>query len=1500
MKNKLFGVGLGSTIFIFLLIATLALVRPVYLRIEESLSSLEKNLTEELEEKTGLAFSYQSLSPSLFVGVNIKNLAVYDAGRKNRVLSIKRAKLTYNVTGFFSKNPLVALDELVLNGVSIEYDAMQDSAFNSKVRSFLEKQKAKKKAGQEEGKSDAGEVPSQEKPAQESGSKISLSGKEVNIPIDVTIKNLSLHYSDKMNDALVSLKSLKLADFNLYEGVEIDTAGKFFYKTGLVKTEGKWTSFASNFSASGTLYPNLDGSSFFMSLSGNGGADYSLSRLDTLVNYSDNKIELRTMRTVLPFSLYASYDFAGEKLALSGDFEKFNPLKLVSVRKKPGIFRKIDGTTLTGSLSAEISKEELSYDSNLTLSLSRKVLGEPMDLSLVCEGDKNLVNLKSVTAKGNFIDAQFSGNFDIKRMQPSGLLTLNHFTLKNGGIISFEMFVDPYRNGFTCVAPQVFMNEKTFTALQFTALPGASSIDFDFEILDFAHPDYEETGRILVAGSFLSGKEKFVQANLSVSNIFADSIVDTVAFFMPAEKSALMKGLAENLRPFIFTTDVYFSSDLKDFSMNAPYCLFANTEQDRQLVSFALDGSRETLQLSEFDLIFGRQTAHAEASIEFADNLKEFSFNTALTFNSVPYNFFGTVSPSWIAISGDYNFDAIVSIDNQIGATVQFSQLPFSLGKYVFSASSNAILHFSPEAGFDADIVSFELEEPSSYLQFGPHLAFSGNLSKYGFVFNTLSYTDTVSSLDGNGTVVWNMNGKIFDSLHASMSAQSPISAEKISLNADLSNPSQLPFSSEALKNDFYISVEASLNSFPSARLLALQNPENTISADFTASGTISNPFVSMILHRSSVLLYGYPLGASGSFALDDTGLHVDGLNLDWSVLKVSEASASFAPDTFLGSASMTIDAELMGKNLHAPFEIKLEGSAPAKKFVLPDYYSLTLSSENVTGDLITSDFPLKLMVMRSPDRYDIFTDVDDGFRATYTADGKITAVAGKKSPVQMDLEGTIAQNRLNLNIRGIAADMRFICSEIEIPFVSFNSGILTGAFRITGPTTDPEFTGAFSVSHPNFVIPFISKNYLHAEKVIMTVGQGEAVVPPTLVTLGKGLATVEYRMEFNRWVPSSLELNISIEENRKVPLDLSFPFIHAKGLASGKLNLAFTIPRDVSISGFVIADNTDVEIVATPLQNQFSIDNILASVPSKKQGNINVTVDFDIIVGQKVQLLFNPFLRGVVAPGTPLSIYFDSYSGDLKFDSDIVLRGGEIAWLNRNFYMKEGHIVFNESQDSIDPKVTVRAETRERDANGNMVSIILSANNQLVSSFNPTFTSNPAKSEREIMQLLGQVISADSSGISDILGSGGDFFIQSTVMRRVENTLRELLNFDIFSIRTNILQNSLKLSMSENTKNKQLGFGNFIDNSTVYMGKYFGSSIYVDSMLHWSYDENKINNGTSVNGIIFQPEFGFEMTSPFVNIRLGVAPDIDSLQKGLLNTWVPSTSMTLSWKLAF
>ncbi|WP_407426159.1 hypothetical protein [Treponema sp.] len=1484
MKSKIFGVSLGSTLFIFLLIAVLALVRPVYLRITEALSAFESSLSQKLEDETGLAFSYQSLSPSIFIGVNVKNIGIYEVSTRKKIVEIKRAELSYSIAGFFSKNPSVALKELSLNGVTVEYNSVKDSQFIENIKKLAGKNKN-----------------DNSKPEDKNNIKIDRT--ELDIPVDVNIKNLTIHYSNETDDVLVTLKKLKLADFNFSDGININSSGKITAKTYRIKNNGRAVSFASSFLINGIFYPDFEGSSALVSLSGSSGADYSVFKIDTLLNFTDDKLELRTMRTVLPYSLFANFDFSKKELAFSADFNRFNPLSLVSIRRKNDFIKKIDGSLLTGSLNGRFSEDDMNYRANLTVSVSQKFAGEPVSLVFKIDGDEKNVNISNISAKGNFIDCDFYGKYDIEKKQPSGTFSLGYFLLKNGGIISTEMYIDPYRNGFMCFAPQLFLNEKSFTALQFTLLPLQNSFDFQFEMFDYAHADYEEAGKLEINGSFILGRENFLQTQIAVSNIFADSLIETGAFFLEPSKSEKLKSVAQSFEPYIFTTEAYFSTDFNKISVNAPQCLFANTRKDREILIFSLDGSQETLQLSQFDLQFGNHSAHAEIEVDFADTFKEFSFTSAFTLNSIPYSFYGNFTPEWISVSGDYNFDAIVSIDERIGATLQFSQLPFAFGKNVFASSTSAILYWDENTGFEANIISFEIEEPSLNLAFNPHLAFSGTINPHGFALNSISYTDETSSLDGTGNIVWNLNEKIFDSLHANINAESPITSEKISLSADFTNPTQAPFSLDSLMNEFYMSVNASVVSFPSSRLLTLQNPDNTISAEVTATGTFVNPFVSVQIHRASLLLSGYPFVMSGNMVLDDTGFNVSDLNFSWSAINVNDISANFDLKNFSGEAKMNVNASILEKTIHAPLNLKVSGESSEKRFGLPDYYSVSLFSELVTGDFFNSDFPVNLTLLHSPGRFDLMTNAENGFKAVYTTDGSISVVTGKKSPVRFNVEGTVIQNKLDIDVSGIFADMRYICSEVEIPFVFFNSGILTGNLKITGLTTDPEYTGAFTVTQPNFLISYISQNYLHAEKVYMNVENGEAVVPPTLVTLGKGLATVEYRMEFNKWLPNALELKINIDENKKVPLDLSFPFIHAKGLASGNLDLNFAFPRDVTISGFVLADEADVEVVATSLQNQFSLDNILMSVPSpvgSSSSSINVTVDFDIIVGQKVQLLFNPFLRGVVAPGTPLSIYFDSDSGTFDFKSDITLRGGELVWLNRNFYLKEGRIVFNENQNLIDPKVTVRAETRERDDNGNMVTIILSANNQRVSTFRPLFSSNPAKSEKEIMEILGQVIAGDSEDVYSLIATSGDYFVQATAMRKIENTLRELLNFDIVSIRTSVLQNSIKLSMDEDSSNKQISLGNFIDNSTVYFGKYFGSSIYVDSLLHWSYDETRVDDRTSTSGLVFQPELGFEIASPFVNIRLGVAPDIDSLQKGLLNTFVPSTSMTLSWKFAF
>ena len=142
-----------------------------------------------------------------------------------------------------------------------------------------------------------------------------------------------------------------------------------------------------------------------------------------------------------------------------------------------------------------------------------------------------------------------------------------------------------------------------------------------------------------------------------------------------------------------------------------------------------------------------------------------------------------------------------------------------------------------------------------------------------------------------------------------------------------------------------------------------------------------------------------------------------------------------------------------------------------------------------------------------------------------------------------------------------------------------------------------------------------------------------------------------------------------------------------------------------------------------------------------------------------------------------------------------------------------------------------------------------------------------------------------------------GDYALQTMVMRKIENGLRDFLNFDILSIRTMVVQNALKYSISRQSERQGINISNFFDNTTVYIGKYFSKALYADAMLRLSYNKNRINDATTLQGLIFKPEIGFELESPLAKIRWSVAPDLSDLSQSRIMI-IPS--LTLSWKFNF
>ena len=397
---------------------------------------------------------------------------------------------------------------------------------------------------------------------------------------------------------------------------------------------------------------------------------------------------------------------------------------------------------------------------------------------------------------------------------------------------------------------------------------------------------------------------------------------------------------------------------------------------------------------------------------------------------------------------------------------------------------------------------------------------------------------------------------------------------------------------------------------------------------------------------------------------------------------------------------------------------------------------------------------------------------------------------------------------------------------------------------------------------------------------------------------IAKGSAYLDLKLLMDRWMLDVLTLDINTPAGVMVPALVNIPAkvsgapsVLIDGYSTCDLAIEVTM-SSVDVRGRFFVDNVDIDIISGGLRGQSTRREGL--VHPSESGRFAVTLDLGVTTGQHVELFFDPLLRGLIAPNTKGILRYDSSAGTYSIHSDIVLRGGEISYLNRNFYLREGRVVFTEN-DSLDPIITVRAEIREYDEIGEPVRITLSAENQRLSAFSPTYTSSPPKSEMELMRILGQALTADAQSGLDVLLSGVDYGFQMLILRRIENALRDFLKFDILSLRTMGLQNSLKQWLNVGGEDNRLTVGNFFDNTTVYIGKYFGSSIYADAMLHFAYDEKKALEEGSESGLMFQPEIGLEMDSPFGTIRWSIAPDVGNMQ----HLWVPSTSIGISWKFA-
>jgi hypothetical protein len=544
--------------------------------------------------------------------------------------------------------------------------------------------------------------------------------------------------------------------------------------------------------------------------------------------------------------------------------------------------------------------------------------------------------------------------------------------------------------------------------------------------------------------------------------------------------------------------------------------------------------------------------------------------------------------------------------------------------------------------------------------------------------------------------------------------------------------------------------------------------------------------------------------------------------------------------------------------------------------------------------DMLESEQPFDFLFSRKGTLVSYSGGPDEMIRFRLTKGGAFFAGFSNPSPIRGSVVGIISSSEIDAHASNVYVDIaslwRFIPVKTDVEALG---GYVTANLDIRGSLADPEFFGTAQGNSIRIRVPRFVDADIRPIPLNVVADGNEMRFGPIPAACGNGAGMLSGWFRFDRWIPNIFSIDIAVPAETPIPINFDIQGVLAQGIVSGNLNVAME-DLNLRVSGDLAAENTEISLDAAELAAAQDGD-FWDDLP------IPVTADIRVTAGKKVEFLWPtrdfPLLRAYAGMGSRTRITTDTIARRFNFTGDVDLRGGEIFYFERSFFIRSGALSFNENEQEFNPRINVRAETRDR-TNEGPVTISMIVDNAPLLSFQARFESNPALSQMEIFSFLGQNITgtpdSEEGGVisNAFLASSADILAQFQVVRRIERSVRDFLRLDMFSVRTQVLQNYVfqAVGLERDPVDRKATVGNYFDNTSVYVGKYIGSDMFIQSMVSLRYDENK----TTMGGYTFEPDFSVELRSPLGNIRWNLVPTHPE------NWYISDNSFTLSWNWLF
>ncbi len=1495
MKKIRFTYALSIITLCALMLVAIFIVRPVIRIASSEFERIQNHYTALIEQTVGVHVSYTSLSPSIFAGMRMVDITISDLENERSSITIDSIILRWNVLQLFGENPSAALGQLVITGVSAEYNYLQHNSVMQKLLQFLQENSANNVNADDSINSELKLIETEDIQTIIQKNLEPL----FSLPIDVRLKNTSFRFLNSEFSAEIFFSNISLYDFEKTNDLNIELDGNIVISG--ISDESLLGSLATRLSLKGRLSPVLENSFAQIRISSLRNSDYVVPRLDLHGTFSDNVLKAIAIQNEQPFTIEVLSDFLTKELYFELYAQGFDPLTLVSFESDVALLEDLKGSSLFGSYNFTYNWEEETflYAVQGRAVLPYDLLQDALTASYSIQGDAQGLTVDNFSVQSQIINAQYSGYFNYQTLFPQGTLSVDSLRVPSGDTFTSEIYIDSTSNRLSISSPELFFNNKSLKNMEINAFRNADSLDFDFEISDFSRSEDESTPGVLIAnGSFDYTEQKFLQVELISESMHLSSISELLLWYLPSENTQGLEILPSTLEPYELSLNAFFTSDFNSFSYSVPYAIIANTTQDDEFLIFSATGNESLFQIPNLNLLIAGQSIQAQLSGDIGELSSEVFFNSSLFINSLPYTFSGVYVPfESLNISGDYDFTVALSFLDNLAFEVyaQSQAMPLSINDELYSLTFNSTLVYNNTTDWEAALSTFEFENISSVSAFQQRLRLSGSVNTDGAFFDTVNYSDEYSTLNGIISASWNFIEGNPENITLNIDLQDMFSSERYTFNLDaFSLPTSQNEQTTFLERMFF-SADAVIKDAPSGRFVQFQNDSNLINAELTAQGSLENPTIYLAVENASFLLGGQSTDVSGIISLEDGFITANNVNVVHNTMEFQDFNGNISLNDLTGNVtgyvtgSLGPDPVFITKTVSSPINITLKQLDENSDIPLEEKsFQLDVLFEKLESSFFLTMENYAIQLVRTPGRFDLSVGQNSELKGYYLETGEISLVASDDFFVAFDGFGIFENDEITMFFNNIVADGRDFSALVDFPFFALHSGIVEGSGTLTGPLVDVQINADLLGSNMEVSVPDYVNERLVAETFPVTVSQNIFSAHNTLFVSQEtdSLVDLSVDLSLEQLLFTYVLLDIKTRDDDMVLGRYSMPNGLFEGFASVDLDI-YVDNEVVDVQGTI--DTQEAEAIIS-----LGSSDTLEEVPEQ-----DVIVDLLIGIGNQSQLFFpsktNPLIRGLVSQVEPLLIQIDTRFGTSSITGEYTMRGGEILYLNRTFLAREARAVLNENVESFDPRLTASAEIRERDEDGDSIRILLSVVDQPLSQLDPTFESIPSMSEQEIMTLLGQIFlgqTEDSNPLA-LLGGLADYGTQIIVFREFENQVRDVLNLDLFSFRTMFLQNTIGFAL-DNTGNDALTLGDFLDGTTVYVGKYLNETLYADALLSVVFEEDRQDLG--LGGLVFQPEFGLELPSPIGLIRWSIAPDLTTDW----NLLVPFTSVSFSWQFNF